>query len=100
MTHIIETPFSYISAAFVVAFCDSATKVKIWPLFATGKSLMDFPCRFFIFVDAYIAFTSIPVIVISMLSDVRVVLAVFANRFCVAAPRDRFFISHIIAAPQ
>ncbi|HFR5725442.1 hypothetical protein [Escherichia coli] len=53
MTYIIETPLSYIPAAFVVALRNSATTViKALATFATGKSSMDFLCRFFIFVDA------------------------------------------------
>ncbi|EMV24688.1 hypothetical protein ECBCE034MS14_1616 [Escherichia coli BCE034_MS-14] len=49
MTYIIETPFSHIPAAFVVALRNPATKVESMAIFiATGKSSMDFPCRFFI----------------------------------------------------
>ena len=71
--YIIETPFSHIPTAFGVALHNSATTViKALATFATGKSSMDFPCRFFIFIDAW------------------VVLAIFADRFCVA-PYDRFF---------
>ncbi|EGY1271810.1 hypothetical protein [Escherichia coli] len=53
MMHIIETPFIHIPAAFGVALRNSVTTViKALATFATGKSSMDFPCRFFIFVDA------------------------------------------------
>lgn len=45
---IIETPFSKITATVVVELRSSATKVKSMVSFATGKSSMDFPCRFFI----------------------------------------------------
>ncbi|EFE4990977.1 hypothetical protein ACDJ95_16765 [Escherichia coli] len=53
MMYIIETPFSHIPTAFGVALHNSATTViKALATFATGKSSMDFPCRFFIFIDA------------------------------------------------
>ncbi|MFP1558636.1 hypothetical protein ACLB1T_24040 [Escherichia coli] len=65
---IIETPFIHIPAAFGVALRNSVTTViKALATFATGKSSMDFPCRFLFSSMHNIAFTSIAAIVISML---------------------------------
>ncbi|WP_407904266.1 hypothetical protein, partial [Escherichia coli] len=98
---IIETQLSYIPAAFVVALRNSATKVKNMALFRHRQIFNGFPLPVFYFrrcitlhlhqyqLMSYVCFT-----------EAWVVLAVFASRFCVAAPCDRFFISHIIAAPQ
>ncbi|HGC4863659.1 TPA: hypothetical protein ACIYPD_005324, partial [Escherichia coli] len=49
MTYIIETPFSHIPAAFVVALRNSATKVKNMALFCHRQIFNGFPLPVFYF---------------------------------------------------
>ncbi|WP_214280079.1 hypothetical protein, partial [Escherichia coli] len=64
----IETPFSHIPAAFVVALRNPATKVESMAIFLPPANLQWISPAGFLFSSMHnIAFTSIPSIVISML---------------------------------
>ncbi len=100
MTYIIETPFSHIPVAFIVALRNPATKVESMAIFCHRQIFTGFPLPVFYFRRCItLHLHQYHLLSLVYCINAWVVLAVFASRFCVAAPCDLFFISHIIAAP-